>query len=57
MKRLKLRFELAMFFIFLVSLIFIWPVLMLLDTGWLIHFKNNLITALDDLSERLKKDI
>jgi hypothetical protein len=57
MQRLKIRFELAMFFVFLVSLILLWPLLMILDNGWLIHFKNNLLTALDDLCKRLEEDI
>jgi hypothetical protein len=55
MKQLKLRFEIAMWNCFLTSVILIWPILTLFDTGWLSAFKDNITTTVDQFVEELEK--
>ena len=54
MKQLKLRFEIAMWDLFLTSVILIWPILTLFDTGWLSTFKNNITATVDQFIEELE---
>lgn len=57
MKQLKLRFEIAIWNCFLTSVIVIWPILMLFDTGWLSTFKDNISTSVEQFMEELEKDL
>ena len=55
MKQLKLRFEIEIWNLFLMSVILIWPILQLFDTGWLFDFKNNILATCDQFIEELEK--
>ena len=57
MKQLELRFELAMWNCFLTSVILIWPILTIFDTGWLFTFKDNITTTVDHFVEELEKHL
>jgi len=57
MKRLKLRFEITMWNCFLTSVLLIWPILVLFDTGWLSDFKDNINASFDHFMEEIEKDL
>ena len=57
MKRLKLRFEITMWNCFLTSVLLIWPILILFDTGWLADFKDNITSSFDHFMEEIEKDL
>lgn len=55
MKQLKLRFEIVMWEWFLMSVMLIWPLLLLFDTGWLSDFRDNITSTVDQFVEKVEK--
>jgi hypothetical protein len=57
MKKLRIRFELAIWNCFLTSVILLWPIFELFDTGWLVNFKDNVTASVDHFIKEFEKDL